>query len=54
MFADDRSYYQQRAEAEVARARSATKPEAALIHHQLAEAYRGKLSSAEPRRIEAL
>lgn len=38
MSKDDRSYFQQRAKAELARAQQAVQPSAVRAHHQLAEA----------------
>ena len=54
MFEDDQSYFQHRAEVETARAQEATKPEVVKAHYQLAEAYFGKLASAESSKAEAL
>lgn len=46
--AEDRAYYQRRAEAETELARKAVDAGAAQAHRELAEAYRGKLANAEP------
>lgn len=48
MFEDDRSYYRYRFKVETERAREARSPDAAHAHYQLAQAYRGRLSSLEP------
>jgi hypothetical protein len=53
MSQDDRSYYQRRAEIEGERAQSATVPSVVQAHHQLAEAYRVKLSSNELVKVAA-
>jgi len=53
MSQDDRSYYQRRAEIEAERAQSATVASVVQAHHQLAEAYRVKLSSTGPVKVEA-
>ncbi|WP_242122401.1 hypothetical protein [Sphingomonas lacusdianchii] len=45
---DDIFYFQRRAEAEFKLARQATKPEVVAAHRQLAEAYLGRIASAEP------
>lgn len=48
MTEDDISYFQRRAEAELALAQQATKPEVVAVHHKLAEAYFDRIVSAEP------
>lgn len=53
MFEDDRSYYQQRAEVELECAQKATVPAVVRAHHQLAEAYLERLSSAAPSQAAA-
>ena len=53
MFKDDRSYYQHRAEVELAIAQKATAPEVVRAHHLLAEAYLEKLASAAATQAEA-
>ena len=53
MSKDDRSYYQRRAAIEAERAQSATVASVVQAHHQLAEAYRVKLSSTGPVKVEA-
>ena len=45
MFEDDQSFYQRRAEAEIALAQQATLPCVVQAHYQLAEAYFDKLAS---------
>lgn len=45
---EDIFYFQRRAEAEFKLARQATKPEVVAAHRQLAEAYLGRIASAEP------
>ncbi len=54
MFDDDRSYYQHRAEVETERAQLATRPSVIQVHQQLADAYRAKIASDEPIKVEAL
>lgn len=44
----DISYFRRRAEAELDLAQQATKPEVVAAHHQLAEAYLDRITSAEP------
>jgi hypothetical protein len=53
MFEDDRSYYQRRAEVELARAQASTLHSVVRVHYQLAEAYLDKIASVEPRRSGA-
>jgi hypothetical protein len=48
MFEDDRSYYEHRAEVELARAQESTLHSVVRIHYQLAEAYLDKIASTEP------
>jgi len=48
MFEDDRSYYQHRAEVEIELAQQARVPEVVRVHHEMAEAYLGRLASVEP------
>ncbi len=49
---DDRAYFQQRAEAETERARSAKVPSVVQAHYRLAEAYLEKLASDESVKAE--
>jgi hypothetical protein len=53
MFEDDRSYYQRRAEVELARAQESTQHSVVRVHYQLAEAYLDKIASTEPIRPDA-
>jgi len=47
MRADDRAYYQQRAEVEIERAQLATMPSVVHVHYRLAEAYLDKIAKDE-------
>ena len=53
MFQDDRSYYRQRAEAEIARARRTTEPCVVRAHSELAQACLQKLATFDPATLEA-
>ena len=54
MSQDDRSYFQHRAQIEIERAETATTPRVAHVHHQLAEAYRDRLTGDDDTETAAL
>jgi hypothetical protein len=47
MSVEDETYFQHRAEVEIARAQAATSPAVVKAHYEMAEAYLGRLTARE-------